>query len=239
MRPSFSIPLLLLLLCSPIYPASVAETPSVLFREDFGSLADWTRFTFPKIKTHSTYTIETDGTDSYLRAESHASASAIVYKSVFDVYQYPKARWRWKVQNIYRDADAKTKAGDDFPLRIYVMFLYDPEKASFGESIKYGLAKALYGEYPPDSSLNYVWSSKGYPERIITNPYTERAKDVILRQGPALIGTWQDESVDILADYRAAFGTEPPQKARIAIMNDSDNTGESSVSWVDYLEVYH
>ena len=209
----------------------------ILFREDFNTLDDWKPFTFPKIKSHSTYTIEREGDRSFLRAESRASASAIVYKNEFDVYQYPRVRWRWKVQNLYEKADATTKQGDDFPIRIYIMFVYDPEKAGFGESIKYGFAKSLYGEYPPHSSLNYVWSSKEHPARIITNPYTDRAKDILLRKGPALVGTWQDEEVDIVADYEAAFGTKPPQKARIAIMNDSDNTGEAAVSWVDHIEV--
>ena len=214
-----------------------AEDSPPLFSEDFNTLDDWKPFTFPKIKTHSTYTIEHEGDQAYLRAESKASASAIVYKEEFDVYEYPRVRWRWKVQNIYQKADAATKEGDDFPVRIYIMFVYDPDKAGFGEGVKYGFAKALYGEYPPHSSLNYVWSSKEDAARIITNPYTDRAKDILLRKGPALVGTWQDEEVDILADYQAAFGTDPPRKARIAIMNDSDNTGESAVSWVDHIEV--
>ena len=36
-------------------------------------------------------------------------------------------------------------------------------------------------------------------------------------------------------DYRRAFGEEPPRVARIAIMNDSDNTGESAVSRIDWI----
>lgn len=214
-----------------------AAEPTVLFREDFTTLDRWMPFTFPKIRTHSTYTIEREGGRSYLRAESKASASAIVYTDVFDVTQYPMIRWRWKVGNLYEKADATTKKGDDFPIRIYIMFAYDPETAGRWEAITYGFARSLYGDYPPHSSLNYVWSSREHAGRIITNPYTDRAKDILLRKGPALVGTWQDEEVDILDDYQAAFGTKPPQKARIAVMNDSDNTGESSVSWVDYIEV--
>ncbi len=232
--------ILRLLLCLALASTAFArETDrNVLFREDFNTLGDWKPFTFPKIKTHSTYTIEREGGQSYLRAESKASASAIVYKEEFDVYEYPKVRWRWKVQNIYQKADATTKEGDDFPIRIYIMFVYDPDKAGFGEGVKYGFAKALYGEYPPHSSLNYVWSGTAQPERIITNPYTDRARSIVLRSGAALAGTWQDEEADILADYRAAFGADPPARARIAIMNDSDDTGESSASWVDHIEVF-
>jgi hypothetical protein len=43
------------------------------------------------------------------------------------------------------------------------------------------------------------------------------------------------ESRNILRDYRRAFGEHPPAMARVAIMNDPDNTGESSVSYLDSL----
>ena len=49
---------------------------------------------------------------------------------------------------------------------------------------------------------------------------------------------WQDEEINILQDYRSAFGKEPPSIASIAIMNDSDNTGQQSVSYIDFIEVF-
>ena len=142
------------------------------------------------------------------------------------------------MRNIYARADVRSKEGDDYPIRVYIMFEYDPEKAGAFERIKYGFAEALYGEYPPHSSLSYVWSSKDDPETFITSPYTDRAVMVLLEKGMAKAGTWVDEEIDILADYQTAFKSKPPARARIAIMNDSDNTGESSVSYLEYIEVY-
>ncbi len=218
--------------------ASFASGENVLFREDFNDLDDWKPFNFSKISRHTSYTIDKSDDGGSLRAESNSSASALVYKASFNVYKYPNVHWRWKIGNIYKKADATLKAGDDFPIRIYVMFEYDPEKAGGFEKIKYGLAKSLYGEYPPHSSLNYVWSSREHPETIITNPYSDRAKDILLRKGGMLVNTWQEEQVNIPEDYERAFGAKPPERARIAVMNDSDNTGESSVSWMDYIEVF-
>jgi hypothetical protein len=226
--------LLCLLLPSSLSPAAESV---VLFREDFATLDNWKPFFFPKIKTHSTYTIERDGDRHVLRAESNASASALVYRESFDVYQYPRARWRWRVRNVYVKADPRSKAGDDYPMRVYIMFEYDPEKAGVMDRITYGIAKSLYGEYPPHSSLSYVWASRDDASRFVVSPYTERAMMVLLEMGPARAGTWEDEEIDIVADYQQAFGTKPPARARIAVMNDSDNTGESSVSWMEHLEV--
>lgn len=215
----------------------LSAKPAVLFHEDFATLDNWQPFTFPKIKKHSAYTVEQNDGRHVLKAESNASASAIVYKESFNVYEYPVARWRWRVENVYKKADATTKAGDDYPIRVYIMFEYDPDKAGIALKLQYGLAKTLYGVYPPHSSLNYVWASRKEAEPILTSPYTDRAKMVLLQQGAQDAGAWKDEEIDILEDYQKAFGAKPPPRARIAVMNDSDNTGESSVSYMEFIEV--
>jgi len=218
-------------------PAS-ADDRQVLFREDFANLDSWKPFTFPKIKSHSTYTIERTGSEHILRAESNASASAIVYKDSFNVYDHSKAKWRWKVRNIYANGDVRSKEGDDYPVRVYIMFEYDPEKAGALDRIKYSIAKSLYGEYPPHSSLSYIWSSKDDPDTFVVSPYTDKAMMVLLERGNTKTGMWVNEEIDVLADYQKAFKTTPPARARVAIMNDSDNTGESAVSYVAYIEVF-
>ena len=211
---------------------------TILFREDFNDLDNWRPLTFPKISKHSTYTIETDKDNAFLRAESNASASGLIYQKEYDVFDYPKVRWRWRIGNVYQKGNAEEKSGDDYPIRIYVIFKYDPGTASFGQRLKYGLARTVYGEYPPHSSLNYIWASRKHQQRIISNPYAYEAKMIILEAGTEKVGQWVEEEVDIIEDYRKAFGTLPPQTASIAVMNDSDNTGERSISYVDYIEVY-
>jgi hypothetical protein len=134
-----------------------------------------------------------------------------VYREIFNVHDYPKARWRWKVGNVYVRANAATKAGDDYPIRVYVMFEYDPGKAGVLEKLKYGLAKKLYGVYPPHSSLNYVWASREKSVNIVTSPYTDRAKMILLQKGEKNVGVWQDEEVNIAEDSRAFGQTACPR----------------------------
>jgi hypothetical protein len=222
-----------LLAISPAYP----ESAKVLFREEFNTLENWRPLYFPKIPRHSTYTVETNGSESFLKTESKTSASALIYKQEFNVYDYPRVRWRWKVSNVYLDVDAEKKSGDDYPIRVYIMFKYDPKTANTIGKVKYGIAKGLYGEYPPHSTLNYVWANRTEQKAIITSPYTDMAKLIALEKGNGRTGMWQDEEINILQDYRSAFGKEPPSIASIAIMNDSDNTGQQSVSYIDFIEV--
>ena len=214
-----------------------SEDSTILLREEFNDLDDWDPLHFDKIDEHSVYTIvEEEG--AYLKAESKASASGIVYKREFNVFDHPKVRWRWKVSHVYEKGDARKKSGDDYPIRIYIMFKYDPETASFGKKLKYGLAKKLYGKYPPHSSINYIWANRRHEEQVITNTYASEAMMILLQSGEENVGKWVEQEVDVLKDYRKVFGEAPPSVARLAIMNDSDNTKERAVSYVDYIEVY-
>lgn len=217
---------------------SYSQEQKVLFREDFNDLNSWESFYFPRIKKHTSYTIVSDGTNSYLKTSSNASASAILYKKEFSVYDFPFIMWRWKVENLYEKGNAKTKAGDDYPIRIYISFKYNPKEAGFFERLKYKSAKLLYGQYPPHSSLNYIWANKEHKEQIIENSYTDKSKMVVLQEGILNVGKWQTHEVNIIEDYERVFASRPPNVARIAIMNDSDNTGERSISYMDYIEVY-
>jgi hypothetical protein len=218
--------------------SGTGDQADVLFLEEFDSLDKWRPLHFPKIKEHSTYTVESSGDERYLKAESNASASGILYKKEFDIYEFPRLKWRWKVANVYEKGDAKKKSGDDYPLRVYVVFKYDPKEAGWWERRRYGTAKLLYGEYPPHSSLNYIWANKQHEGTVIINSYADEARMIPIQQGPANVGKWIAEVVNVLDDYQKAFGEKPPRVASIAIMNDSDNTGERSVSYIDYIQVY-
>ncbi|MBI5039029.1 MAG: DUF3047 domain-containing protein [Nitrospirae bacterium] len=230
------VSLILILLTAVFLQTAVSQDGGEIFiREDFNSLDAWKPLYFPRIKAHTQYTIVTEGNESYLRTESNASASAMVYTKEFNVYEYPRIQWRWKVDNVYKKGTIGTKEGDDYPIRIYVTFKYDPRKAGVFERLRYEGARLIYGEYPPHSALSYVWANKKHDERIVTSPYTEKGRIILLRKGNTHVGQWQTEDVDILKDYRAAFGEDPPAIASLAVMNDSDNTGEGSVSYLDYI----
>jgi hypothetical protein len=232
-------PVLLALLALALPAPSAAAEGDVLLREEFTSLDAWKPLTFPKIPRHSTYTLATnpDQTEFVLRAESDRSASGMVLKQRYDVHAYPRLRWRWRVEGVYAKGDATRKAGDDYPIRLYVMFEYDPKTAAGGKRLKYGFAKAVYGEYPPDSGVSYVWESRENPAEFVVSPYTGSMMMFLKRKGPARVGEWVEEEADVLADYRKAFGKDPPRTASLAVMNDSDNTGERSVSFVDWIEI--
>ena len=215
-----------------------AEVEKTLLLEEFNDLNAWKPLEFSKISRHSQYqTIALPEGGKCLRAESNDSASAIVWGKSFLVKDYPHLSWKWKIDRVYAKGDATLKSGDDYPIRVYVLFEYEAQNAPFWKKAKYKAAKTVYGQYPPDSTLNYIWANKAPLGEILTSVYTDSAKLLVLQTGKSKAGQWVHEEVDILSDYRKAFGVEPPARATLAIMNDSDNTGEKGVSYIDQLKL--
>jgi len=54
---------------------------------------------------------------------------------------------------------------------------------------------------------------------------------IVVESGVAHSNTWLTEERNIYQDYLDIFGEEPPMISAVAIMTDSDNTGESAVSY--------
>ena len=214
-----------------------ASTNAPALHETFDTIENWKPLTFPKIDRHSQYDIVEQGTNRVLKASSSASASGIVLTSAFDIVQNSVLQWRWNVDHVLEKGDASTKSGDDYPLRIYVMFAYDPATSDFGltRRAQYALARKLYGEYPPHSAISYIWANKDHRDDIVPNAYSDRAMMIIKQSGATRTGTWISETVNIREDYQRAFGRSPPAMASIAIMADTDNTGEESVAYLDDL----
>lgn len=219
------------------FAANTVYAGEIFFREDFNNLENWRPFYFKEAAKHSSYTIQSYPENNYLKAESNDSISSILLKKEFDVYKYPIVQWRWRVENIYKNGDTKKKSGDDSPLRFYILFKYDPEKAGFWQRLKYNSIRLIYGEYPPLSCLCYLWANKEHQEDILTSTRVNKIKLLLLEKGGQNVGKWLTEEVNIVEDYRRAFGGSAPQMASIGITNDSDNTEENSVSFIDFIQV--
>lgn len=207
-------------------------------RETFRNPSDWKPLLFDRSKKDTLYSVGTEDGKGCLKAESDDSASALVWNRKFDPYKYPIVRWRWKVSNVYLNGDIWKKKYNDSPARLFVMFKYNPEKAGFFRRLEYSVARKIYGQYPPASALCYIWASRPHKEGIRSSPSFGAIKYIVLEAGDKYVGRWREEKINILKDYRRAFGKMPPRtEAAIAFMDDSDDTGGSSTSWLSSLEL--
>jgi len=202
--------ILLLLLFSA--PASAAEK----MIDDFesGSLSGWEEESFVG---NTRYTIISEGEGHCLSAESNATASGFIHEIEYDLQEWPRLAWRWKVDGVLEKGDVRSKETDDYPARVYVIFPH---------------------WFPPKTrSINYIWANRLPQDESIPNSYYAKAIMLAVESGADKAGQWVSEERNVLEDFRKLFGEEPPEVGAIAIMTDTDNTGERASACYDDIRL--
>jgi hypothetical protein len=203
-----AILLLLLMVPALILAEDSAEMPACeIIIDDFahGIKPNWKTKSF-KGTTEYTWT-KKDGR-AYVRAVSRDSASGLFYNIQYDPQQYPYITWQWQVDHIIAGGDESRKSGDDYGARIYVVF-----PAFFFWNTK---------------AINYIWANRLPKNQSM--PYHSSANDMMVsvESGSAETGKWITETRNVYEDFKRFFGYEPPKVGAIAIMTDTDDTGESA-----------
>ncbi len=191
----------------------------------------WKPLTFKKIDRHTVYSLIKEGETVVVKAVAESSASGLVREIKINPKEYPIVQWRWKVTNILKKGDVQRKEGDDYPARIYITFEYDPSRLGLFDKAKYEAIRILYGEYPPIGAINYIWESKAPRGTMVPNPFTDRVIMIVVESGEEKLNQWVSEERNLYEDYKKAFGKEPPMISGVAIMTDTDNTGESATAY--------
>ncbi|MGH8769249.1 MAG: DUF3047 domain-containing protein, partial [Burkholderiales bacterium] len=192
--------------------------------------APWKLTTLPGIRRHTRYSLVRDGDAVVLRADAEASMAGVAHPLKLDVRAHPVIEWRWKILNLLTKSDIATKGGDDYPARVYVLFDYDIRKLPVSVRAKIRLAR-LYGADVPLAALCYVWDGKAAAGTSVWSAYTDRVRMIVAESGGANLGKWVTIRRDVAADFRAAFGEEPPAISGVVLATDTDNTGESATAF--------
>ena len=170
-----------------------------------------------KLKGKTEYTIVSGKDVKCLKAESNSSASALYYKIDYDLKKYPILEWKWKIDHVLAKGNAATKEGCDFPARIYVIF--------------------HSGFLWQSRSLGYFWASSVQKGEVVRHPYSKNTMMIAVESGNEKAGTWITEKRNVLEDYKKIFGKDPPEAGAIAIITDSDNTGEHAIAWYGAIKI--
>lgn len=198
-----------LILLSPILFAGEAFPDQVVVAAfSKGDLSGWEKKIF---KGETEYSIVQTDDSKALRAISRNAASGLVKKLDIDSSRYPLLRWSWEIRRTLKREDATKKSGDDFVARVYVVF-----------------PRTLFWK---TRAINYVWSANLPKGSVIPNAYTANAVMVAVESGDGKAGTWVTEERNIFEDYKRFFGEKPPRLGAVALMSDTDNTGEEAVAY--------
>lgn len=164
-----------------------------------------------KFKGLTSYSLIKENGTTILKADSKGTASGIFKKIALSPRKYRYLNWSWKVAGTIAKGDENSKSGDDYAARVYVIF---PGRFFW-----------------QTRAINYIWANRLPAGQSIRNAYTGNAMMVAVESGTLKAGQWQHEQRDILADYRRLFGSEPGEIGAVAIMTDTDNTGEEATAW--------
>ena len=202
---------------------------SQLLPGDFEHPPEWDTMNFTGI-SRTKYTIEEIDGKTAVKANSEQSSSGLVREVDIDLKEYPVMRWTWRVENTFEKGNVTEKSGDDYPARVYLLFDYDIKNISWGLRQRIRVLRTFYGRVPT-RAINYIWESSEPVGTIVENPYTRLVTMVVVESGEDNLGKWVTYERNVYEDYKTIYGEEPPKIGGVAIMTDSDDTGESAVAY--------
>jgi len=157
------------------------------------------------------YRIESENGNRFLRARADNKAVQIGLEHMFDVQRQPRLKWRWRVRQIPKGADERMSGKHDAAAQVYVIF----DNRTRPRVVK------------------YTWSSSLPVGTQFTSPLYSRNKGIVRRTGQADTLRWYEEEVDVLADFKRLFGSEPGKVQGIAILTSSDATKTTAAADYD------
>ncbi len=198
------------------------------------TIAGWRQVQIPKIAATQYSIVMDTGSDTQahvLQADSSNAASSLLAAVNVDLKITPILQWRWRTATVLKNGNVASKAGDDYPLRVYVVFDVPLESLPFGTRTKIRMARSLFGADVPVAALCYVWDARQPVGTTVWNAYTDRLRMLVLQSGALKQNQWVRESRDVAADFKAAFGFDAPKITAVLVGADTDNTKETSRSW--------
>jgi hypothetical protein len=150
--------------------------------------------------------------EKLLLAESDGAASGLFFEQAVDLLATPWLNWSWKVENVLVGVNEREKPGDDYAARIYVV-------------AKGGLA------FWNTKALTYVWASREPEGSMWANAFTANAHMIAIRSGSQKLGELIAEKRNVREDWKQAFGEDIESIDAVAIMTDTDNSGQKARAW--------
>ena len=187
--------------------ASAAAESVAVLRD--GDVSAWEEKVFSGKTTYETFQV--DGR-AVVRATSRGTASGLFRKQRIDLAKTPILEWTWRVEGTLGDIDERTREGDDYAARVYVI-RSDP--------VFFWRTRAV----------NYVWASTRTVGETWPNAYTGNARHIAVQSGDERAGRWVTERRNVRADFRALFGKEFRYIDAVAIMSDTDNSGGAALAY--------
>jgi Protein of unknown function (DUF3047) len=125
----------------------------------------------------------------------------------------PILEWTWKVVALPKGADARSSATDDQAAQLYVVWPRFPQ--------------AVHSRV-----IGYIWDSTAPAGSIFKSQKTSTVTYVVVRSGPADLGTWITERRDVREDFKRIYGEELEDPGAVSFGIDSDDVKGTAESFI-------
>jgi hypothetical protein len=227
-----------MMLCNAAVNASTGSTAPSCANLDLGfdqRKARWVHKPLSRLKRDTVYTLVQEDGRTVLHGTAEGSASLYVARFKSEVGVPAVMSWRWKTDALVPGADNRDKKREDAPLRVIVAFDGDSSTLPDVEQKRFKRARKLSGVEPPYAVLMYIWSDQVAVGSVIPSAHTSQVKMLVVASGTDDLGQWQSVRRNVAEDYRRAYGAGPGPVLGVAVMTDTDNTGEKAVG--EYADI--
>ena len=201
-RPTTAFALVQIIAASGVVAGDLVFTPR--------DIAGWETEQFKGPGSHRV--VQKDGREALHAVCTGRRASARYLRREIDLRETPILEWSWRIRGSFSGRDERTKAGDDYPVRVYAVF----DGGLLGWRTQ---------------AVNYVWASARPAGSVWPNAYASQAKMLAMRSGPSRAGEWVTERRDLASDFQRLHGASHAVIHGLAIMTDCDDVGQPMEGW--------
>ncbi len=166
------------------------------------------------------WVVRSEGANKYLhiRDEYRPGPTVSLFfqtdKSGWKLSEHPILSWRWRVNEIPPGADERFTETNDTPASVAV----------------------VYGTKFPFTPIviRWVWSASLPVGAVAYRPGRGRPYVIVLGSGSEGLGEWVTVERNLVDDYRAIFGKEPPEKPKAIQISTDANRTQGAASDADY-----
>tara|TARA_B100000989_G_scaffold179195_1_gene134596 strand:- start:236 stop:883 length:648 start_codon:yes stop_codon:yes gene_type:complete len=163
-------------------------------------------------KNLTNYSLGNNDKGNFLRSEVKNGGSGLGKEVYVDLNKTPFLNITWKVEKDLSGINEKSKKGHDFAARFFVVK-------------KTGLTPLS------NKAINYVFSSNEEIGDFWSSPYTKSSIDYVLSSTKYNLNEWVTVKTNVKEDYKKLHNLEINILDGVAIMADSDQSKNQSISY--------
>lgn len=144
-------------------------------------------------------------------------ANALKKNLSWDAKEFPKLRWKWRVQKFPTGAKITEGKKSDAAAQVYL----------------------LWKGFPTYYVIKYFWATDDKVGTLLEQgtPFIGKLRGLVIRSG-GKVDEWHTETRNVLEDFAKYFGGDPPGKVKgLAILSDADETKTQSEADYDDFEI--